>query len=101
MTNGRRVVLIGLASAACLIGTACYGPSSGVTYVGVSGPGPWYGYPYPGRYPGSFGGYIGVTVCCEEEQEEAPSPDAAKDAPATEEEEERPAEAPEVVGDIG
>jgi len=51
----------------------CYGAST-TAYVGVSGPGPWYGYPYPGRYPGPYGGYgggfVGVTICCEEEEQE-------------------------------
>jgi hypothetical protein len=51
----------------------CYGATT-TAYVGVSGPGPWYGYPYPGRYPGPYGpyggGFVGVTICCEEEEEE-------------------------------
>lgn len=52
----------------------CYG--TGTAYVGVYGPpvygpGPWGGYPYPGAYPPYGGGvWVGVPVCCEEDQEQ-------------------------------
>jgi len=57
-----------------ILATASCGTSSGMTSVTVGvgvygnpwyGPGPWGGYPYPGRYP-PYGGtvWIGVPVCC-------------------------------------
>ncbi len=40
------------------VGVGVYGPP-------VYGPGPWLGYPYPGRYPPGRGGvWIGTPVCC-------------------------------------
>ncbi|MCH7889900.1 MAG: hypothetical protein IH921_00210 [Gemmatimonadetes bacterium] len=62
------VILVGsiLATAGCAstggspnvsVGVGVYGP--------VYGPGPWGGYPYPGRYPPGRGGvWIGAPVCC-------------------------------------
>ncbi len=37
----------------------------GVYGTPMYGPGPWRGYPYPGRYPPGRGGvWIGTPVCC-------------------------------------
>ena len=70
--TGKTLAMAGALLAASVLG-GCYGAST-TAYVGVSGPGPWYGYPYPGRYPGPYGpyggGFVGVTICCEEEEEE-------------------------------
>ena len=57
-----------LATAACQTG----GPPNVSVGVGVYGapiygPGPWRGYPYPGRYPPVGGGvWIGAPICCRE-----------------------------------
>ncbi len=70
MTRGLVAVIL----AVSILATAgCYGTggSPNVT-VGVGvygtpyyGPGPWVGYPYPGRYPPGRGGvWIGAPVCC-------------------------------------
>jgi hypothetical protein len=72
MSDVRRAVRTGVLLMVITVLGGCYG-SGTATYVGVYGPSPWYGYPYPGRYPGGYyggGGWIGVTVCCEEQQEE-------------------------------
>jgi len=72
MADVRKVVKAGVLLVAMSLLAGCYG-SGTATYVGVYGAGPWYGYPYPGRYPGppyGGGGWIGVTVCCEEEQQQ-------------------------------
>ena len=59
-----------------ILATASCGTSSGTTSVTVGvgvgvygnpwyGPGPWGGYPYPGRYPPGGGSvWIGVPICC-------------------------------------
>ena len=74
MTRGPKtlalVILAGsiLATASC----ASSGPPNVSVGVGVGvwgapiyGPGPWGGYPYPGRYPPGRGGvWIGAPVCC-------------------------------------
>ena len=65
MSRAIKVLAMALVAGATLTSSACYGP--GTTYVGVSGPGPWVGYPYPGRYPpyGGGGVWVGVPVCCD------------------------------------
>jgi hypothetical protein len=60
---------IAAAGVACLLMLGC-GTGSGSVYVGVSSPGPWYGYPNPGRYPGG-GVWVGVPVCCDDEDMDA------------------------------
>jgi hypothetical protein len=60
-----------LALAASLLVLACGGNSS--VYVGVAAPGPWYGYPHPGMYPGG-GVWVGVPVCCEEDADAMAEP---------------------------
>lgn len=75
-----------LVSVCLLVGAAaCTG---GTAYVGVYGPpvygpGPWG--PYPGGYPpyGPGGGvWVGVPVCCyEEEQEQEDGADQEEDGP--------------------
>ncbi len=41
------------------------GVGVGVYGVPMYGPGPWRGYPNPGRYPPGRGGvWIGAPVCC-------------------------------------
>ena len=60
------------ASIIATAGCASTGGSSSTVTVGVGvygapmyGPGPWVGYPYPGRYPPGRGGvWIGAPVCC-------------------------------------
>ena len=60
---------IGLGLLACTGGSAYVGVYGAPVY----GPGPWG--PYPGRY-GPYGGYggggvwVGVPVCCQEQEEE-------------------------------
>ena len=70
-----RIIQFGMASAVWLFSAGCYGSgvSTGV-YVGVSGPGPWYGHPGPYGYRGPYGypGRVGGGVvigypCCDEE----------------------------------
>ncbi len=74
----RRITQLGMASAVWLFSTGCAssGVSTGV-YVGVSGPGPWYGYPGPDGYGGPYGypGRVGGGVvigypCCDEEDDD-------------------------------
>ncbi|MGI9625644.1 MAG: hypothetical protein ACR2QM_02305 [Longimicrobiales bacterium] len=42
-------------------GTPAYGP------YGVD---PWSGYPHPGAYPPGGGIFVGVPICCEDEEQE-------------------------------
>lgn len=91
MTGRTRMTGMALVAATLVFG-GCYG--TGTAYVGVYGPpvygpGPWGGYPYPGAYPPYGGGvWVGVPVCCEEqEQEEQPTQDEIRDAGAPEGEE--------------
>ena len=81
-TLGRRLNKTLLAVALILVSSACYG--TGVTYVGVTGPAPWYGYPSPGMYPPG-GAFVGVAICCEEEEEDVQdedgAPEGSEDAP--------------------
>ena len=60
MTKRSKLFVLVCVGAACLSSIACYG-GSGSVYVGVSGPGPWYGYPR-GGYPG--GVWVGAPICC-------------------------------------
>ncbi len=73
MSRAMRILAMVFVVGAALTSSACYGP--GTTYVGVSGPGPWVGYPYPGRYPPYGGGrvWVGVPICCD--APEAPLPE--------------------------
>ena len=66
----------GVAGGLWLFALACAssGVSTGV-YVGVAGPGPWYGYPgrYPmgPGYPGMVGGGVVIGYpCCEDDDED-------------------------------
>ena len=59
MTKRSKLFVLVCVGAACLSSIACYG-GSGSVYVGVSGPGPWYGYPR-GGYPG--GVWVGAPNC--------------------------------------
>ncbi len=64
--------LVAMILAGSILATAgCYGTggsanvSVGVYGTPSYGPGPWVGYPYPGRYPPGRGGvWIGAPVCC-------------------------------------
>lgn len=118
MKKRSRYMSIMLAGVASLSIVACGPPSS--VYVGVSAPGPWYGYPgrYPGMYPGG-GVWVGVPVCCEDmdamaepaesgpryaETENAPTGDgrwgaAATDSPAARVEQQAKPEAKAATGD--
>ncbi len=61
-----KFLVFALAGLAAVSMIAC-GSGSGSVYVGVSTPGPWYGYPRGGYggYPGG-GVWVGVPVCCED-----------------------------------
>ena len=74
------------------IGLGILGCTGGSAYVGVYGapvygPGPWG--PYPGRY-GPFGPYggggvwVGVPVCCVEQEEPQPPQEQPEEAPEAE-----------------
>jgi len=73
MSKGSKALAMAAALLAASALGGCYGATT-TAYVGVSGPGPWYGYPYPGRYPGPYGpyggGFVGVTICCEDEEQQ-------------------------------
>jgi hypothetical protein len=79
----RFLALVAIAMSATVM-ASCAG--SGTAYVGVYGPpvygpayGPWGAYPYPGRYPPYGGGWVGVPICCydqEQEQEQNPQQEA-------------------------
>ena len=64
-TSSSRMIRVGMAGAVWLFSAGCYGSgvSTGV-YVGVSGPGPWYGHPGPYGYRGPYGypGRVGGSV---------------------------------------
>ena len=63
MMSRSKLLVFALAGLAAATMMAC-GSGSGSVYVGVSTPGPWYGYPR-GGYPGG-GVWVGVPVCCED-----------------------------------
>jgi hypothetical protein len=73
----------------CLAPLACTGGSAYVGVYGapVYGPGPWgpYGRPYPGYGYPPGGVWVGVPVCCDEEQQQE-EPDEPEDADSAERE---------------
>lgn len=77
-TYSSHVGRLGLVFSVLLFAAGCAssGVSTGV-YVGVSGPGPWYGYPGPYGYGGPYGypGRVGGGVvigypCCDEDDDD-------------------------------
>jgi hypothetical protein len=75
----RRLLAVAAGALGVALLSACYG-GTGTVYVGVSGPGPWVGYPYP--YPGVPGVTVGYPPyywdddADEEPQEDADAADA-------------------------
>ena len=71
MMRGPKTLAAVILAGAILATAGCYGTGGANVTVGVGvygpvyGPGPWGGYPYPGRYPPGRGGvWIGAPVCC-------------------------------------
>ena len=56
MRRSVRLTLVVCLAAMGLIFAGCSGAGYSSVYVGVSGPGPYYGGPYGGGYGGPYGG---------------------------------------------